>query len=149
QNRIAAANALMALSAAEHSPELIKSLADSSSPESLKDAIGASMAHLGTPPANDALLEAIKSAPQKLQLSLAKSLAATSSGADALLTAVDQGKASPRLLLDSTLRERLKVSNPANLDARLTKLTANLPAADQTVQRLIDMRASRFDPAKA
>src|SRR5436305_8647628 len=60
-------NALAALSAADHSSELIKSLADSSSPESLKDAIGTAMAQLGTPPANEAMLEAIKSAPQKLR----------------------------------------------------------------------------------
>jgi putative heme-binding domain-containing protein len=149
QNRIAAANALVALSAADHSPQLMKALADSASPDSLKDAVGTSLAHVGSPAVNEALLEAIKSAPQKLQLSLAKSLAATSAGADALLTAVDQGKASPRLLLDSTLRERLNVSRPANLDERLAKLTANLPAADQTVQRLIELRSSRFDATKA
>jgi len=52
-------------------------------------------------------------------------------------------------LLDSTLRERLNVSRPADLEQRLAKLTANLPAADQTLQRLIELRAARFDPTKA
>lgn len=147
-NRVAAAGALAALEPAKHSPALVAVLSDSSSPEALREAAGSALAQVATPEVSKAFIEAIHAAPQKSQLSQAKSLAATTAGADALLTAVGEGKASAQLLLDPTLRERLKVSKPADLDARLTKLTANLPPADQALQRLIDQRVLRFNHDK-
>jgi putative heme-binding domain-containing protein len=148
-NRIAAAKALAAINPTDHTAALVSALSDVSAPIALRDAAGAALAQVNALTVQTAMVEAIHTAPQKLQLSLAKSLAATSHGADSLLSAIGEGKASPRLLLDNTLRERLKVSNPPDLDQRITKLTANLPAADQVIQKLIDQRAAHFDRAKA
>jgi putative heme-binding domain-containing protein len=149
--RTAAAKALPSLSAtgAVHTEELLGVLSDGSAPGALRDAAAVALAQNPTPEVTGAFVEAMRTAPNKLQLSLAKSLAGSGPGAEALLKAVADGKASPRLLQDSNLRERLNVSKPADLNARIAKLTANLPAADQAVQKLIDQRAARFDRAKA
>ncbi len=146
--RAAAASALGTLGADAHAKELIAALNDASSPALVRDAAGGALGRVTTPAAAAALVDAVRTAPHKLQLSLAKSLAATAPGADALLTAVGEGKASPQLLLDPTLRERLGVSNPPQLQERLQKLTANLPPADQAVQKLIDQRVARFARGK-
>ena len=90
--------------------------------------------------ANSAWSKRCSAAPNKLQVSLAKSLAATRGGGGSLLDAIRQGKASPRLLQDANVRERLSVAKPANLDQRIAKLTQGLPAADAQIQKLIDQR---------
>jgi putative heme-binding domain-containing protein len=149
ENRTAAAIALATLNPAGHASALIGALGDASTPMRARDAAGAALAQVPDAAARTALVEAIRTAPQKLQLSLAKSLAASAAGADALLEAIANGKASARLLLDPTLHERLNISKPADLDARMAKLTANLPAADQSLQRLIDRRVAQFSHANA
>ena len=143
--RIAAAGALASIDAATHSAALISTLSDASSSPALKEAAGNALSKVATPQVSTAFIEAIRTAPQKEQLALAKSLASTPQGADALLNAVSQGKASAQLLMDATLRERLKVSNPSDLDARITKLTANMPPADKLLQNLIDGRVAYFN----
>ncbi|HZL35455.1 MAG TPA: PVC-type heme-binding CxxCH protein [Tepidisphaeraceae bacterium] len=146
--RIAAAKALAALGGG-HIEERVGVLAQPTAPDSLREAVGASLAQDTSPAVTAAFVEAIRTAPQKLQLSLAKSLAANKAGAEALLNAIALGKASPRLLQDVNVRERLNISKSADLDARIAKLTANLPKADAAIQKLIDDRAAHFDRAVA
>ncbi|HET6251769.1 MAG TPA: PVC-type heme-binding CxxCH protein [Tepidisphaeraceae bacterium] len=149
--RIAAAKALPELNAnpAAHAKELAAILVDSAVPDALREAVAVILQQDKSPEAMAAFLDAIHTAPQKLQLALAKSLAASTDGAEALLDAVQAGKASPRLLQDANVRERLGVSKPANLDARIAKLTANLPKTDVAVQALINERVRYFDRATA
>ncbi|MDB5302544.1 MAG: Cytochrome c, partial [Phycisphaerales bacterium] len=149
--RIAAAKALPSLAAdgAGHTTDLVGVLSDPSAPGALREAVAAALAQNPSPAVTGAFVEALRTAPNKLQLSLAKSLAASTAGAEALLGAVADGKASARLLQDANLRERLGVSKPADLNNRIAKLTANLPAPDRAVQQLIDQRAARFDRGKA
>ncbi|MDB5291176.1 MAG: Cytochrome c [Phycisphaerales bacterium] len=148
--RIAAAKALPSLAASGgHTQELVGVLSDGSAPEALREAVAAALAQDPSPAVTGAFVEALRTAPNKLQLSLAKSLAASTAGAEALLGAVGDGKASARLLQDANLRERLGVSKPADLNNRIAKLTANLPAPDRAIQQLIDQRAAHFDRGKA
>ena len=149
--RIAAAKALPELSAnpAAHAKELAVILVDTTAPDALREAVATALQQDASPATASAFIEAIRTAPQKLQLSLAKSLAASTGGAEALLDGVQAGKASPRLLQDANVLERLNVSKPANLDARIAKLTANLPAADVAVQALINDRVRYFNRATA
>jgi putative heme-binding domain-containing protein len=143
--RIAAAGALGSIDASSHSAALITALSDASAPPALREAVGNALSKVTTPQVSTAFIEAMRTAPRNVQLSLAKSLASTPDGADALLNGVSQGKASAQLLMDSTLRERLKVSSPADLDARINKLTANMPPADKLLQNLIDGRVAYFN----
>ena len=149
--RVAAAKALPRLSAtpAAYAATLAGILQDPRNPGLLREAAAAALSQDTSPQTLSAFVEAIRLAAQKQQLSLAKSLAATRPGAAALLDAVAAGKASPRLLQDVNVLERLKVSNPENLDARVAQLTANLPKADVTLQALINDRARNFTAAKA
>ncbi len=151
ETRIAAAKALPELSEkpATHAAELSAILIDTTAPDALREAVAAALQQDTSAATVAAFIEAIHTAPQKLQLSLAKSLAASAGGAEALLDAVAAGKASPRLLQDSNVRERLNVSKPQNLDQRMAKLTANLPPADLAIQALINDRARYYDRTKA
>ena len=151
ETRIAAAKALPLLSdkPAAHEKELASVLVDTTAPDALREAVAAALQQNTSQAAVSAFITAITSAPQRLQLSLAKSLAASTSGAEALLDGIAAGKASPRLLQDVNVKERLGVSKPANLDARVAKLTANLPPSDLAIQALINDRTRYFDRTKA
>jgi len=151
ETRIAAAKALPEISAnpAAHAQPLAAILRDVTAPGALREAVAAVLQQDGSPATLSAFIEAINAAPQKLALSLAKSLAASRAGAESLLAAVAAGKASPRLLQDVNLVERLKVSRPADLDARIARLTANLPAADMAIEALLKDRIRSFDRTKA
>ena len=65
-----------------------------------------------------------------------------------------EGKASGRLLTEAAVRTKLDLAKPADLEARVAKLTKGMVTADQAVQKLIDQRAAafetvRYDPSKA
>jgi len=147
--RLAAAKALPELNSepTAREKELLALLTDTTTADALRIGVAAALQQNTSDAALSGFVQAIRAAPQKLQLSLATSLAASARGGDALLEAVRTGKASPRLLQDPNVHERLNVSKPADLEARLAKLTANLPAADVTVQALIDDRVRSFDRA--
>jgi putative heme-binding domain-containing protein len=150
ETRVAAAKALaeISINPSAHAPALAVILRDVSERGALREAAAAALQQNTSPEVLSAFVDAIATAPQKLQLSLAKSLAATPAGAEALLGAVSAGKASPRLLQDANVVERLNVSKPADLRARIAKLTANLPAADVAVQALINDRTRYYATAK-
>ena len=147
--RVTAARTLAGLDAPTHASALAAILRDATAPDALREAVAGTLGSVNSPDAASALVEVMHAAPQKLQLSLAKSLAATSGGADALLNAIHDGKASAHLLQDANLRERLGVAKPPNLDERVAALTKGLPAADAQIQKLIDDRAAAFDPKTA
>ncbi|HEY2585033.1 MAG TPA: PVC-type heme-binding CxxCH protein [Tepidisphaeraceae bacterium] len=147
--RAAAARALGSIDAPSHVEALAKVVRDTAAPDAVREAAGNSLGTVGSPDASSAVVEAMHAAPQKLQLALAKALASTPSGAEVLLDAIQSGKASAQLLQDANVRERLAVAKPANLDARVAELTKGLPAADVEIQKMIDLRAMTFKPAKA
>jgi putative heme-binding domain-containing protein len=96
-----------------------------------------------------ALVDLLKAAPQQAAIGIATALASSKEGADALLTAISEGKASPRLLLERAVDGRLKTSKPSKLEERLKKLTADLPPEDDRIKKLIDGRRAGFGQAKA
>ena len=65
----------------------------------------------------------------------------------ALLDLVQQGAASPRLLQDVALVERLRTWNLDGFDDRLAKLTADLPAPDAALAELLTQRREHFRAA--
>jgi putative heme-binding domain-containing protein len=77
------------------------------------------------------------------------SLAGTKPGAESFLDAVAQGKASPRLLQDKPVLDRLRGSKPDRLDERVAQLTKGMATADQALQKLIDQRAAAFKKAQS
>lgn len=93
--------------------------------------------------------DALKAAPYRLAVSLASGLAGTRFGADLLLGAVKAGQASPRLLQEKAVLERLRASKTKALPNRLAELTRGLPPAEKRIDDLIRTRAAGFGQAKA
>ena len=90
----------------------------------------------------EVLLAALKTAPQNLAIGLARGLALGEGGAEALLSAAEKGQASPRLLRDPTVEQRLRAANPPQLNERLMKVFENLPPEDD---RLKELQIARLD----
>ncbi len=108
----------------------------------------AALAGVNSEDARVALVEILRSAPQQASSGIAAALAGSREGAEALLAAVAEGKAPRRVLLDRAVDGRLKASRPANLEARVRSLTADLPPEDDRIRKLIDERRAGFGKAK-
>jgi putative heme-binding domain-containing protein len=98
---------------------------------------------MATPAAQQAIVESFRLAPRELQTSLANALASNTASADALLTAVADGKAPPALLMDLGIHDRLAAANVPDLDQRVKKLTQGVAAPKEQLEKLIaDRRAA-------
>src|SRR5206468_2739203 len=145
ETRSVAARTLASLNMEAHVAALAATLEDAGTPGALRESLAGALAPSTAPAAIAARINTMHSAPQRLQLALAKSLAATPAGAEALLQAISDGKASARLLGDSTVKERLAVSKPADLESRLSRLMKGQPEVDQELQKRIDRTAAAYD----
>ena len=94
------------------------------------------------------LVQALPTAPARLQTVIAAGLAGNKPGAEKLLEAVAAGKASARLLQERAVEVRLNQTQLPDLKARIGKLTSGLPPADQRVQDLLRRRREGFLAAK-
>jgi putative heme-binding domain-containing protein len=149
QARAGAARALGAIGTGASVKVLARAASDPNVPPAVRQAVSQSLAEQNTAEARESLLAAIAAAPEPLQRALSVSLAGNAEGAEALLGAVRAGKASPRLLQDPQVAERLKAANLPDLDTRLAELTKGLVPADEAVNRLIEQRRAGYDPADA
>ena len=145
--RAAAARALAALdreTAANVLPPILK---DTAQPMRLREGIGVALVETDLSRARAEVLAAMKSAPHRVQLKWSQTLAGSVAGAEALLQAVAAGNASPSLLQNRAVRDRLLAVNPADTTARVEKLTKGLPTADTQRERLIAQRSRAYASA--
>ena len=147
--RAAAGKALMVLAPSIHFRDLADVLADAAQSQKLREECARALAESGLADARPALVDALATAPQTLQTQIGLALASKPEGAEALLVAVEQGKASRRLLQDKTIRDRLLAAKPADVSERISTLTKGLPAEDLERQKLIDERVAKFAPTAA
>ena len=98
---------------------------------------------------SESLAETMLRAPRETQRSLAEMLSSDRPGAESLLELAATGKASPRLLLDPVIRNRLNAHKLDKLDERIAKLTANLPDENAQLLKLIDERRAQFSSDNA
>jgi putative heme-binding domain-containing protein len=148
-SRAAAAKALEIIHPENHITELGAILDDGGEPSALREQCAQSLAAANSPAARATLVTSLPIAPLALQTEIALALASSTDGAEALLNAVSDGKASPRLLQNRILKTRLAAAHPADLDQRIAKLTKGLPPADAERQTIIDKRAAAFNLAMA
>ena len=146
--RGAAAKALAALNPSGCLPGLGKIIAEADQPIKLREKIATVLGELNSPQARAILVETLRTAPHGLQTQLGLALAGNAEGAEGLLQAVSEGKASASLLQDPNIKARLTAAKPANLSQRLEKLTANLPPANEQRQKLLEERRAGFNPAE-
>lgn len=149
QARAGAARALGAVGTEPSVKILARAASDPNVPPAVRHAVSESLAEQNTPEARESLLAAITAAPEPLQRALSVSLAGNAEGAAALLGAVEAGKASPRLLQDPQVGERLKSANLPDYDNRLQDLTRGLIPADEAINQLLEQRRAGYDPAAA
>jgi putative heme-binding domain-containing protein len=90
------------------------------------------------------LMEKLKSAPAAMALLLARGLALGATSGNQLLDAIEKGQASPRLLQDQTVEQRLRSSRVKDLDARRAKLLESLPPEDDRLKQLQKARWNAF-----
>jgi len=117
-------------------------LATNYGPVAYREAVSGVLAGQNTPAAQAAVLAAAKSLPLNTQEKIAITLAAAKFSAETLLTGLESGAISPRVLYRNSVSTRLKNSRPTDWEARLKKLTAKLPPPDDARNKLIaDRRA--------
>lgn len=142
--RLAALSAAWSRDRAASGPLVIATLGGASQPVAIRARAADLLGPVDAPDARTALVAALVAAPSGLQLSIATALASTTAGAESLLKTVADGKASPRLLQERVVLERLKsVAIPA-LDKRVEELTKHLPPADERLRQLIGQRLAGF-----
>ncbi len=140
--RNAAAHTVMLLDAAAGRVALERIVSNPAEPASLRAQAGQALGTVNAPSARAALTAAFAGAPSSLEQSLALALAGTPEGIDALLASIAAGKASPRLLQDPPIVERLKPRLNADREQKITELTASLAPADERIRQLIVKRSA-------
>ena len=148
-SRAAAAKALMVLNPTQHVSEVAKVVQNPSEPQKLREECAKVLGESKSSDADAIIIAALATAPQSLQAQFSLTLASKTDGAEALLIAVENGKASRQLLQDKIIKDRLMASNPNNCAARIVTLTKGLPTADSERQKLIDERAASFNAKEA
>ncbi len=147
--RAAAARALLATTSGEHLALAGRICGDANEPAVLREKIGQALAEVNSADARGVLVEAMRTAPERLQTKLALALAGNAEGAETLLQLTEAGKSSPRLLVARAIKERLAAAKPANYTERVEKMTKGLPPANEQAQKVIDQRRVGFNAAAA
>lgn len=142
--RSAALDAGVAIDAGGSVPLLSEILGDATEPLDLRQKAASLLANINDEGARDQLLAQLPVAPERLAVEIAAALAASRPGAEALLNAIETGKASARLLQERNVEGRLRAVDLPDLDARLQTLTEGLPAADERIAALIAQRRDGF-----
>ncbi|WP_435011182.1 PVC-type heme-binding CxxCH protein [Tundrisphaera lichenicola] len=119
-------------------------LRDSAEPVEVREQAASLLVATGKPESRTILVEALATAPARLQTAIATGLAQNRPGAEALLEAVAAGKASARPLGERGVSVRLTNSGVPDIQARLESLLKDLPPADRKVQDLIAKRRETF-----
>jgi putative heme-binding domain-containing protein len=145
--RGSAAKALLALAPTTATPALATALADATEPLGYRIRLGELLSEHKTADALTAVVAAMKSAPYRTQLRWGVALSSSTPGAEALLSAVASGAASPRLLQSIGIKNRIQASKPDHWQERLTQLTKNLPPADLARDQLIAERRTAYNGA--
>jgi putative heme-binding domain-containing protein len=141
------ARAWIALEPSQALPVLASALATNYGPVAYREAVAGVLAGQNTPDAQAAVLAAAKSLPLKTQEKIAITLAASKFSAETLLTGLESGAISPRVLYRNSVSTRLKNSRPTDWEARLKKLTAKLPPPDDARNKLIADRRAGYSIA--
>jgi putative heme-binding domain-containing protein len=142
--RVAASECLAAVLPEASVAPLAAVLSDARLPIGLRERSAQQLGRLGSKEAQAALVAAMKSAPQTLGVQIAAGLAARAESAAALLAEVSAGRASPTLLREPAVADRLKSCGLKDADQKVAELTAHLTPADNRIAKLIAARRQGF-----
>jgi putative heme-binding domain-containing protein len=140
--KAALAQAVLAIKPNDLLAALAAILPDPSLPVSLRDAITSVVAAKEKPDA--VITEAFRSISHRLQVKFAQALAGSAAGAEYLLAS-----APPALLLERSVKEKVLAAKIPNAGERIEKLTQGFSPPNEVLQKLVEKRRKKFDPAKA
>jgi putative heme-binding domain-containing protein len=144
EQRLKAFQSLMAINADEAVAPLGEVLVQSESPMGLREQTANLLGQSGRKAARVLLIEALPKVPTRLHTPIAAAIATDRDGAEALLKALKEGKASPRLVQEPPVAIRLSSANLPGLAEQLAELTSGLPPADAAIQERIQKRLAGF-----
>jgi putative heme-binding domain-containing protein len=142
--KVSAVDALAALDGRRAAADLPPVIADDKERPAVRLRAINALASINSAESRAALIDRLKVASASSSVAIASGLAASKEGTGALLTAVEEGKASRRLLLDTAVKA--KVDNAGGHDRRKA-LVEGLPPEDDRVKQLIDARRAGFAKA--
>jgi putative heme-binding domain-containing protein len=142
--RVAAVVAALALQPEPAIAEFSSILSDASQAPGVRERIGQMLAEVSLPSARASVVAALKTAPYRFQSLWAYGLSTSRDGAEAFLSAVEQGLVSPRILQSVGARNRLQAAKPNDWENRIARLTASLPPSDEARDKLIAERRSGY-----
>lgn len=146
--RGAAARTLAELDPNDNVVALAPLAGDASVPAVLREQIAQVLVNRSTHDSALVLVEAFRTTPYRIQLKMAQSLAGSRAGAAELLRLMEQGQASPTIILDRNVKDKLASSKPERMEERITRLSHNLTPASEQVQKLIEQRRGGFGSSK-
>src|SRR5262249_3256762 len=148
ETRAVVARALVALDPTTHFAPLAPLLGDAVLTQRLRSRLGDALTEKDPEQARGILVELLRDAPQRAQVKLGQALAGNSEGGDMLLRAAEEGKVSPRLLVDRAVKDKLLTSRPDDAAARVEKLTKSLPPVNEQLQQLVERRRAAYRPIR-
>lgn len=148
EQRARAIDACVASDAERSVPLLSQILGSAAEPAALRQKAAAALANIDVPRARQELVKHLRLASDRLAIEIAAGLASRKDGGEMLLAEIAAGKASPRLLQEAVVQERLRKANVKDIDERLEQLTVGLPPADERIKQLLAARRDGFGEAK-
>ena len=142
--RAAGLQAVCAVAGDDAVAEAVDLLAQPNTPATLRIKAAECLGSRESAAARAAVVGALATAPAALQPRLALALASRPAGAAALLATIDAGKASPLLLHDRPLVERLKAGGVDDVERRVAALTAGLPAPEERIREVAAARLAAW-----
>ncbi len=129
---------------ASHCADVVRCLADATEATALREQAAKTLAGVNRPDARAGLTAALATAHTQLATVIALGLVSTKAGADELLTLVEKGLASARLLTERSVLFRLEAHG---FKDRVQKLTTGMPPANEQIEALIKKRRLGFQSA--
>ncbi len=117
-------------------------------PAKIRETIVRVLASSNRSEAFSALIQSFQNAPATMATTLALNLANSKEGSERLLQAIAAGKASPRLLQDRGIVDRIRNHHLDQFENRLANLTRGLPSLDQKIYNLLNTRRANFSKSK-
>jgi putative heme-binding domain-containing protein len=148
ETRAVVARSLVALNPSTPFAPLAPLLGDPALTLALRLRLGEALTEKNPDTARNILDELLRDAPQRAQVKLAQALAGNAEGGDTLLRSIAEGKASPRLLLERVVKDKLLTARP-NDAVRIEQLTKGLSPVNQELQKLVERRRDAYRPNRA
>jgi putative heme-binding domain-containing protein len=146
--RTFAIDALASVDAARAYDDLGNILSDISESIAIRQKAADSLGKINSKRSHAILVGHVGVAPARVATVIAQQLSNSGAGTKLLMDAVEQDKASARLLQDPVVDQRIRLFRLPAIDDRLARLTQDLPSQESQLARLIYKRRAGFTAAK-